>query len=283
MKMRPAGQLPRTGSKSGIFWAAVSPEFVEKVDRYNGRVGTRINRFFACLLLLCLIGPIAYVFSHLVFSIRVRGGSRLRRLDGGAIFAMRHFYEWDPFITTFSIFYGRALLRPSTTPINLVGQFWTRTAARRAASWCLGMMGLVRGQAPNEGAIGRAARLLQSRRRTSVLIYPTGPIGTRTAYDVRPGVGYLAHACPDVPVVPVGIAGIAGIRWGDVLRLRRPRIEIRLGAPIYGREFVHASEEAAIGAVTDRIDAVWRRQEPILARAVAAARPLPPLRIGVAP
>jgi 1-acyl-sn-glycerol-3-phosphate acyltransferase len=246
--------------RSRVFWTATTPAHRARIERHNRRIGTGLQRFVEQLLSLYVVAPLVFVLLSLLFRVRVIGKERIAQSGGRAIFAVRHFYEWDPFFTFGIILFPRAFLRPSEKPLYLAGHHWTRSRFWRFLSYLFGIVGVSRGEGPKQGAMARAAALLGGRRRVSVAIFPTGPIGRAPYYDVRPGVGYLATLQPDAPILPVTVMGLQHLSWRDVLRLRRPRICIALGEPIYGRD-CPAEESERAAAVCLRVREAWTADE----------------------
>jgi hypothetical protein len=65
-----------------------------------------------------------------------------------------------------------------------------------------------------------------------------------------------------VPVLPVSLIGVQELRWSRVLTLRRPRITIICGAPLYFATSAHeGSATARQKAFGDAIDAAWQELE----------------------
>jgi 1-acyl-sn-glycerol-3-phosphate acyltransferase len=264
-----SGRYP-TGSASGVFWANADPKHIERIHRYNETIGSRLHRFVQKLFLLWICGPIITVLMRIFCRVQVIGVERLDSLGSGII-AARHFYEWDPAFFYTAALWTRAFFRTSLTPLTLAGHFWTKTRPRRIISWCMGIMGVVRGEGLNQGAVARAAELVKESRASFISIFPTGPIGRSRTYDVKPGVGYLALRCPDVPVIPVTIVGLQELELRSVLRLERPLITIVFGTPFTATEVDAATDAARIEAICDRIGSSWSLAE----RRLFAAPPVP--------
>lgn len=254
---------------SGLFWATARPEVIQAITRHNERVGSRLQRFLSRLVFVYMAGIAVRLAAALFLRLRVEGRDRLRRAGKKVILAPRHYYEWDPLLT-FSALYPDGLFAPRLLPISIAGHFWMRSKLRRTLSWLGGVLGVVPGEGPDRGAIARAARLFHESRALTVAIFPTGPIRRARSYEVRPGVGYLAGLCPDVPVVPVTVLGVADLRLGDVLRLRRPEVVISFGEPICARSLPAGPLDEQAAAVCDRIAAAWEADK---ARLLGRSRP----------
>ncbi len=251
-----AARNPPSADRSGQFWAAVDPRVVRAVERHNRRIGGRIQTVIQKLLLGYVLSAFAYLALRLLFRVRVLGKERLSELREGAIFAFRHFFEWDPFLSCYAIFFPRNLLRPRFVPVVLGGHFWMRTRARRAFAWLCGILGLVRSRGERQIAFDRAVELV-GRRKQAIAMFPTGPIGRSRTYDVRPGVGWLALRAPEAPVIPVSVHGLQSVTLWDVLRLRRPAVTIALGEEIRASELASLPKEERVEAICEWIRTQW--------------------------
>src|SRR5262249_32928878 len=130
----------------------------------------------------------------------------------------------------------------------------------RSLSWVLGLMSIIRGYEPNQGAIERAARLLLGESALTVAFFPTGPIGRRKSYEIYPGVAQLAILCAEVPIVPVSVAGIQELDWRSVLTFRRPRVVIGVGDSFCAGEIDVSTEAQKVETICERIRAEWDKQ-----------------------
>src|SRR5262245_25251568 len=165
--------------------AQTATRFGAEVARYNRRIGTPWQRFVSRVIVLYLLGPLCYLLLRSLLRIRVVGRENLERVDYSGIFAARHFHEWDPILTAYALFWPASLRRPWLTPTILAGKFWIRTRLHRAISYHFGLLGIVRGDGPEQGAMRRSHELLGEKRRPPILLFPTGPVGRATTYDVK--------------------------------------------------------------------------------------------------
>jgi hypothetical protein len=237
------------------------PDRQAALERHNARMGSAVQRFIHVALFLCVVAPPLAILLRLFFRCELRGAQHFARCrERGAIFAVRHYYEWDPFIPKVLALWPLALRYPHFSSMALGGAYWTRTPLRRFASYCLGILGLQRGQGLQQSAIDRFAAL-SARRPSCISIFPTGPIGKRDTYRVGPGVAQLALKCPDVPVLPVTLLGVADLRLRDVFLGRRPRITLSIGAPFTAGEVQRDTDVERILVICRRIAAQWAREE----------------------
>jgi 1-acyl-sn-glycerol-3-phosphate acyltransferase len=256
-RSRPGSQSDRL-SVSQEFWRQDRSDLVAALERHNRRVGSPPQRLLHRLVALYLLGPVIYLALRVLFRVRVSGRDQVERAGPRAILAYRHFYEWDPFVTFYAgLYIPYVVTRPYMRPILLAGQFWTRTRLRRALSLLVGVMGLARGSGREQSALRRARELLDSGRPVTIAVAPTGPIGKRREYEVRPGVAQLAVDAADVPVVPVTTLGVQDLRLGDLLLLRRPVLEVRFGAAFRARDFGDAELADRLTGITERIRDCW--------------------------
>ena len=254
---RPIARRPR--EQSAI---ALSPDEIARLDQHNERIGGRLQTFVMRFVQRFVVGIFGGALLHLFFRVRTRNLSRLQLLrDRSGIFAIRHFYEADPFISFIAGGLPMSWLRPHYVSYALASRLWTRSPMLRALSWTLGVMGLSRGLGLRQSATSRAIEILRGKELATVAIFPTGPIGRRTRYSLGPGVGYLASRCPDVPVVPVTLQGVAEFSWRDVLLLRRPALTLSVCRPLYGREIEGDDDERRADAICDVIAQRWTEEE----------------------
>jgi 1-acyl-sn-glycerol-3-phosphate acyltransferase len=233
--------------------------------KMNSRAGRWYQRFAHNLVLNYLFGPVARALLHTLFRLRIEGGEIVDTVHDRAIFACRHFYEWDPFITFATVCWPRSIARPWLTPFNTAGLFWARSRLFRVLSWFCGNMVFVPGREPTLGALGVARHLLRTRKRFSVAIYPTGPIGRAKEYHMRYGLGWLARKLPETPIVPITLIGVQELSWKHVLLLKRPVLIVRIGAPIRGLDFHCTSglETELEGRLLMALREEWERLEGI--------------------
>jgi 1-acyl-sn-glycerol-3-phosphate acyltransferase len=263
-----AGGRSRTGDDpSGEFWSTASPALLGSLARHNGRIGRALQRRVHKLVLVFAAGPIAYLAVRLLFRVRVSGVERLDAARTHAIYALRHYFEWDPLLAFYAVCWPRALTRPWLAGNSLAGQFWVRTPARRAISWILGILGLARGMGTEQSGFDRASALLAGPVPATVVICPTGPVGRRKMCGFAPGVGHLAARCPDVPVLPLTVVGLQHLRLRDVLLLRRPTLDFAFGEPFTANELAAETASARINAVCQRVTAAWSAEETRIASA----------------
>lgn len=231
---------------------------IETLERHNARVGSWLQRMLHRIVWVWLLSPLAYLLLRALFRVRVEGKQHLAPLGGRAIYAFRHYWEWDPFVVYYLLLFPRGVFQTHLVPVSLVGRFWMRTRLRRAFAWWCGLLGLVPRAEP-EGAIARAADLLRSWRRLTVAIFPTGPTGRAANYEVKPGVGYLAARCPEVPVVPVWVDGPQHMSWRSVLLLKRPPLTIRVCPSFTAAELAGGSAEQRAHAISERVAKEWEK------------------------
>ena len=134
----------------------------------------------------------------------------------------------------------------------LVAEKWGETWP---ASWFLKSMGAIfvrRGEVDREALNKILAELDQGG------IVGLAPEGTRsrtgTMQRAKPGIAYLAIKA-DVPVLPIGVSGQNSVIAGW-MRLRRPRVVVRIGRP-FKLEPVHGRQKSQ--QLQARSDEVMRR------------------------
>jgi 1-acyl-sn-glycerol-3-phosphate acyltransferase len=225
--------------------------------QHNQRIGTRPQRLAEWLFTVYVVGPLLWALVRLAFRVRVENAGVLDRLGGRAIFAIRHFHEWDAVVLFYGAAWTRALRRPYLHPNTLVGPFWSRGRWQRFISFFFGNIAVGRGPS----GLRRAGELLGDRRPFTIGIAPTGPIGLATRYEIKPGVAALALAAPAVPVISISIAGVQGVRLGPSLFWRRPRVTIRLAEPFHVGELPAGDDEERAERLRERIRADWERLE----------------------
>lgn len=121
-------------------------------------------------------------------------------------------------------------------------------------------MSIVKGQEPHAGAIKRTAQLLSGPEPAAISIFPTGPVGRRTSYEIYPGVAYLAMQCPTVPVVLISLAGLTDLDLRSVMMLRRPRLLVSVGEPFTAADLLDEGGQPCASAICERIAAEWGKQ-----------------------
>ncbi len=249
-----------SGSASGAFWREADPALMAAIDRHNARIGGRLERACYVLFTTWLVGPIAYLALRILFRIEVRNLPNVERAARGPfVYALRHYFEWDVLISYFGSVWLRSLVRPRLAAHPLAGHFWMKTRPRRALSFLFGIVGVSRSRGFGCSGLARGSALLAAGR--TIVVCPTGPIGRKRRYDVKPGIGWLAVRNPAASVLPVTLVGLQDVQVGDVLRLRRPRIAIAFGEPFAGADVDGATEEARIEAVCERVRAGWNAEE----------------------
>jgi 1-acyl-sn-glycerol-3-phosphate acyltransferase len=256
------------------FWRGADPAFLETLERHNARVGSLGQRTLARFVLLFVVGPFAFLLTRILFRIRVVDGHHLDN-HRTRIVAVRHFYEWDPFLTLYSALWTRALVRPWQLPYNLGGHFWVKTPLRRLLSWSVGLIGVRRGGGIEQDALRRASEILNGPAGSCLAIYPTGPTGRSDAYEVKPGVGYLSLSCPGVPVIPVAIFGLRDLQLRDVLTLRRPQLTYVMGEPFRACDLPANHNHELVEVIRQRIERAWQEADAHFARTRTVAVPLP--------
>ncbi len=233
--------------------------------RHNARVGTLFNLCLQRLVMVVLLGPISFVAVRVLFRVRFENRERLDVLRSrGGFYALRHFYEWDPFLHFFIGGYAKAITSGShflpTTIAN--ASVWMRTRPMRMLSFCFGLLGLTRGAGTRQPATERALELLASSKRKHVVaICPSGPIGKRRRFTIAPGIGHLALARPDLPVVPITLVGLQEISLRDVLTFKRPTLTLSICRPFYGGEARGGSVESRLEAVCALVGDRWAEEE----------------------
>jgi 1-acyl-sn-glycerol-3-phosphate acyltransferase len=243
--------------------ARIDPAYAETLSAHNERIGTRGQVLVQRALILLVLGPFAWLLLRVLFSVRAVGRHHLGAVERHGIFAVQHYFEWDPFVPFYAAVYGCSLRRPQLVALSLASSFWVRTRVARMMSWFLGVMGISRGLGPSQSGMERAARLLASERPTVITMYPTGPIGRQKEAEIRPGVGHLTLRCPDVPILPVTVTGLQQTHLRDVLLLRRPPLTVVIGTPFRAREVEGETYDARVEAVCRRIAHAWREGEAI--------------------
>jgi len=229
-------------------------------QKHNESIGTRSQRFIQRALLTYLVGPAVHLGVKGLFRIQVDGEERLAAIGEKNIFALQHFFEWDPLLLYYSAVWKTSLSIPHLVAQSVGSPLWTQTPLMRAISWHLGVMGSIKGHEPEQGAIERAARLLKADGPASVAIYPTGPIGREKTYSLYPGVGHLALYCPDVPITPIAFQGMQEVYWSDIAGLKRPEIRVSFGKSFCARDIHGGDEEAKIQVICQRIRSEWAQQ-----------------------
>ncbi|HEY9869614.1 MAG TPA: hypothetical protein V6D08_10650 [Candidatus Obscuribacterales bacterium] len=232
-----------------------------QVQAHNKEIGTRTQRLVQAALALWVLGPIVILLLKVFFSIRVIGQDRLDTMQRSCFLAIRHFFEWDPLVTLPALLWTRAVRRPHLVPLSLAGRFWMQNRLMRALSWSLGVMGLMRGREPHDGAIKQVVSRIESDVPTTVAVYPTGPIGKAKTYVVRRGIGHLALSCPDVPVIPVTVIGVQELSLLSILTLRRPEITIVVGEPFMAADIVAETVNERMCLILSRIARDWTKHE----------------------
>jgi 1-acyl-sn-glycerol-3-phosphate acyltransferase len=232
-----------------------------QVQAHNREIGTRMQSFVQVALAVWVLGPVVNLLLKVFFSIRVIGQDRLDSVRQSSFLAIRHFFEWDPLLTLPALLWTRAIRRPHLVPLSLAGRFWMQNQFMRALSWSLGVMGLMRGREPHDGAIKQVVSRIEGDVPTTVAVYPTGPIGKTQNYVVRRGIGHLALSCPDVPVIPVTIIGVQELSLLSVFTLRRPEITIAVGEPFTAADIVADTVNERMCLILSRIAQDWTRNE----------------------
>ncbi len=235
----------------------MAADFHTALRRHNRRIGSVLQRVVQGFLFLVVAGPWVWTLIRILFRVKVQGGERLKAAPKHAIFAVRHFFEWDPLLTFFTAAWVYAWRRPHLIAQSIAAEFWTRTALRRVLSWFLGIMGYLPDEEP-QGAVQHAANLLGRSAAGTIAIYPTGPIGRKSFFELFPWVGYLALAAPQVPVYPVNILGLQQITFGRLLRFQRPPLTIVIGEPFSALNYPEGNPSERIDAICDRIAEDWR-------------------------
>jgi 1-acyl-sn-glycerol-3-phosphate acyltransferase len=248
---------------SKVFWKIASPEVIAAIERHNRAVGTRLQRFVQAAIKVYLLGPLFFAAVRGFLRVRVVNGQRLHRLapERKVIYAPRHFYEWDPFVMLYGCAYSRIVRTPWLDPIAFAGHFWMKSRLRRAVSWCLGLVGVVRKAGLKQSGLERAGDLLGEARPISIAVLPTGPIGRSERYEVKPGLAQVAIAYPDVVIQPVTMVGVQYLRWRSVWRLRRPPVTIAFCEPFRASEIGGRTPEERIRRICGEIARRWTEEE----------------------
>jgi 1-acyl-sn-glycerol-3-phosphate acyltransferase len=237
----------------------------------NARTGVWHQRLARVLILNFIFGPLARLFLHTFFRLRVEGAAAVGKLQHHAIFACRHFYEWDPFLSFLTVCWPRSIAKPWLTPFNTAGTYWARNRFFRVLSWVCGNMVFIPGHEPDRGALGAVKKLMRTRSKFSVAVYPTGPIGRAKEYQLRYGIGWLARELPEIPIVPVSLIGVQRVTWSRVLMFRRPVIVVRIGAPLTAVGMGKEGRDLEL-AVLERLRGEWAQLEKRGLRSKARAR-----------
>ncbi|GAA3506423.1 lysophospholipid acyltransferase family protein [Streptomyces prasinosporus] len=188
-----------------------------------------------------------------------------RETDGpfaaGSVFVANHDSLADPALVL------AALRGVGVTPVVLATAGLWRTPVLGRVLAEEGHIPVHRGSARAADALEAAAEAVRSGRH--VLIYPEGGLPRRgdaasaAPRPFRTGPARLAAAAR-APVVPVGQAGARRLASGSVAKqlagvltasLRRPRLHVHIGSPLYLPAGASSGTEAAHRAVT----AAWRR------------------------
>lgn len=148
---------------------------------------------------------------------RVRGREHLR-VEGPVIYAANHVSTFDALLLV--------VLLPVDTVFVGPGDFrllWPGNWAIRIA----GLVPMKRGAVDREG-LKRLLDVLKGGGRLGM--FPEGGTWEKPIHDVKPGVAYLSQAS-GARIVPMGFGGTYQV-WGQIARLRRPRIDVTIGAPL---------------------------------------------------
>jgi 1-acyl-sn-glycerol-3-phosphate acyltransferase len=236
----------------------------------NQFAGTRLQLIITRFLLIFVVGPLAWTLARLFFRIRVEGAEKVASMPRSGILAVRHFYEWDPFLYWGAFLWAQAARDHRFTAHPMAGAFWAQNAIFRAISTLCGILPFVPGREPFNGALGAAERILRGPYADTVVIFPTGPIGRSRQYHMRYGVGWLGERLPEVPIYPVTLLGLQEVRWSEVLRLRRPLLTVRIAEPIHGSAADAEERQARERQICAAICGAWDLMETV---AVPAAEP----------
>ena len=263
----PIHVLPARRRNREVSVVGLLPAEKERLERHNAGIGTSAQRTMMRFVFLWLLGPLGSLALRLLFRIRPENLDRLRILArSSGLFAIRHFYEVDPFVSFYAAAYRLALTHRHMVSYSLASRAWTKNRLMRAISWSLGVMGLSRGLGLQQSATERAVELLSGDRLACAAIYPTGPIGSRRTFSLAPGVGFIATRCPDVPVIPVTLTGMQEFTWRDILLLRRPVVHVAICRPFYGRDVAGAGgDEQCADRICDLIAERWAEEEQRIA------------------
>jgi len=145
-------------------------------------------------------------------------GAHHLHTPGPVIYAGNHFSSFDPvFLIT---------LLPEDVALVGPGDFellWP-------ANWAVKGVGLI---PMARGAVDRAGlkqMLAVLRGGGRLALFPEGGTWEKSIENVKPGVAYVSQAT-GARIVPIAFGGTYEV-WGRVFRLRRPRITVRIGAPL---------------------------------------------------
>jgi 1-acyl-sn-glycerol-3-phosphate acyltransferase len=140
---------------------------------------------------------------------------------GPLILASNHLHVFDPPLALAALPYRKITV--------LVAEKWAETWP---ASWLLKSMGAIfvhRGEVDRD-ALNKCLAVLEQHGMLGL-----APEGTRsrtgTMQRGKPGIAYLATKA-NVPILPMGISGQNQI-FAEWKRLRRPRVEVRIGQPFW--------------------------------------------------
>jgi 1-acyl-sn-glycerol-3-phosphate acyltransferase len=161
--------------------------------------------------------------------------------EGPLILASNHLHVFDPPLALAALPYRQITV--------LVAEKWGETWP---ASWLLKSMGAIfvhRGEVDRE-ALRKCLVVLEQHGMLGL-----APEGTRsrtgTMQRGKPGIAYLATKA-NVPILPMGISGQNRI-FAEWKRLRRPRIEVRIGQPFLLQPVQGRNKSVQLQARSDEV------------------------------
>jgi len=177
-----------------------------------------------------LVDNVTRPFVAAVAAPKVFGREHLDALDGPVIFAANHSSHLDTSIVVACL---PERFRRRTVVAAAADYFFDRPWKAALWSLALGTIPMERTKV-NRRSADLAAQLLTDR--WNLVIFPEGgrsPDGW--GQEFRGGAAYLAKRC-DVPVVPVHLRGVRPVFPKGSSSLRRGKVEIRFGDPLWPGE-----------------------------------------------
>jgi 1-acyl-sn-glycerol-3-phosphate acyltransferase len=145
-------------------------------------------------------------------------GREYLQTEGPLIFAANHTSTFDALLLI--------TLLPSDTTFIGPGDFKLLWPANLVIKYA-GLILMKRGSVDREG-LKRMIDALKSGGRLAM--FPDGGTWEKAIHDTKSGANYLSHAT-GARIVPMGFGGMYQI-WARMLRLRFPRVTVRIGAPL---------------------------------------------------
>jgi 1-acyl-sn-glycerol-3-phosphate acyltransferase len=182
-----------------------------------------------------LVDNVTRPFVTVVTSPKVFGSEHLDPLDGPVIFAANHSSHLDTSIVLACL---PERFRRRTVVAAAADYFFDRPWKAALWSLSLGTIPMERTKV-NRRSAELAASLLTDR--WNLVIFPEGG-RSRDGWgqEFRGGAAYLAKRC-DVPVVPVHLRGVRPVFPKGERTLRRGKVEVRFGDPLWPSDATGAS------------------------------------------